>query len=373
MVIFSLEFTVLRFLVLTGLIRLIFQGGVRLISWNYFDKLVVAWAFAGSSIYILQQGTGGAIINRCGFMFDVLGMYLLFRISIRTWGDVFTSIKIFAIFAIITAPLIALEKFQESSFFSLFGHVEARFHRDRFRASGPFSHHIIMGCFWATLLPMFYASIKIQKNMVLFGLAIMAVLSNVYFSGSSTPIMTVIAVMLFWLLYTYRMYGMKIFQATCFTLFALHLIMKAPVWHLLSRVNVFSGSTGWHRYILFDNFVTHIPEWFLLGTKDTAHWGYGQQDLTNQFVLEGVRGGMITLLVFVALVYQAVKIPGRVSLDNTDLQAHWFSWAICTAMFGHFVTFWGVSYFGQINMLLYFTFALVGFALERELDQSNVA
>lgn len=370
-ILLDLDFTVIRMLVLAGFLRLLMRGETRAVQWNNFDKLVLSWAVVGSLVYVVQQMSFKAVIYKSGVMFDTLGMYWLFRQAIHDWEDVFYSIKLFAIFAIITAPLIAMERLQEKSFFSLFGPVTGQYHRGRFRAAGPFPHYIMMGCFWASLLPIFYGRIKVVQKTGLYWMAIIAALSNVYFSASSTPLLTVVAIVIFWKVYNFRMHGKAIFWATCFGLFVLHLIMKAPVWHLLSRVNIFGGSTGWHRYFLFDNFVSHISEWFLLGTMSTGHWGHGQQDLTNQFVLEGVRGGMITLIIFIVLVYSAVKIPGKLSLDNVTPEVKWMSWGICVAMLGHFVTFWGVSYFGQINMLLYFTFALVGFALEKSTISST--
>lgn len=345
------------------------RGETRAVDWNVFDKMVLTWALIGSLIYILQQATFSAFILRAGVMLDGLGIYWLFRQILQNWDDVFSVLKAFAIFAIITAPLIALEKFQETSFFSLFGTVASSFHAGRFRASGSFPHYIMMGCFWASLLPIFYARIKTGKQLALYWAAIIAALSNVYFSASSTPLLTVIATVFFWKLYSYRMHGQIIFWVTCFGLIILHLIMNAPVWHLMSRVNVYSGSTGWHRYFLFDNFIKHASEWFLLGTKSTAHWGHAQQDLTNQFVLEGVRGGGATLLIFALVIYYAVKIPGKISLGDIDPGVKWMAWGICVAMLGHFVSFWGVSYFGQINMLLFFNFALVGFAFEQSTVQ----
>jgi hypothetical protein len=357
-------------LTLVGIMKLTLMGHSRIIQWNRFDRLILIWAIIGSLVYMVQQATFGAIINRFGFMFDSLGMYWLFRQVVRDWEDVYFAVKIFAIFAIITAPLIALEKFQGSSFFSLFGTVQGAFHRGRYRAAGPFPHYIMMGCFWALVLPFFYARIKVIKKNMLYWLACFSSLSSVYFSASSTPIITVGAIIIFWLLYSYRMHGNKIFKIICCILFLLHLIMKAPVWHLMSRVDVFGGSTGWHRYYLFDNFVHHMSEWFFLGTKSTEHWGRGLMDITNQFVLEGVRGGMITLILFIVIIYNSVKIPGNFSLANIIPETKWMSWAICVAMLGHFITFWGVSYFGQIIMLLYFTFAIVGFTLEQSIDKS---
>jgi len=366
----GLDFTIVRLLLVVGILKLTMSGKTRVVRWNTFDKLILSWGVIGSLVYIAQQVSLGAVIYKSGVMLDSLGFYWLFRHIIFEWDDVFRSVKFFAVFAIITAPFIALEKYQETSFFSIFGPTLGQFHRGRYRAAGPFPHFIIMGCFWASLLPFFYARIKINKDKALYWIAIFAVLSNVYFSASSTSILTVVAIILFWNIYSYRMYGKTLFWMTCCGLFLLHLIMKAPLWHLMARGAIFSGSTSWYRYFLFDNFTKHVSEWFFLGTKSTAHWGAGLTDITNQFVLEGVRGGLVTLVVFIMTLYCAVKIPGKFSLGRVTPEAQWMSWGICVSMLGHFVTFWGVSYFGQINMLLSFTFALVGFTLEQSTDDS---
>ena len=364
-ILFNLDFTLLRILILIGLLRLAIREETRDIQWNKFDKLILSWTVVGGLVYTIQQGTTGAIINRLGVLFDSLGMYMLFRQIIYKWEDIFQAIKIFAVFAILTAPLIALEKLQVTNFFSLFGPTQGQFHRDRFRAAGSFPHYIMMGSFWASLLPFFYARIIARKDVYFYWLAIIASLGNVYCSASSTSIFTVVAIFFAWQLYNLRMHGKIIFLGNIALLILLHLVMNAPVWHLLSRIDIFGGSTGYHRYNLVDKFLKNISEWFLLGTKSTEHWGWGLQDITNQFVLEGVRGGSITLIIFIVIIYSAVKIPGKLSLNIHALEEKLMSWAISVAMLGHFATFWGVSYFGQINMLLYFCFALVGFSLEK--------
>jgi hypothetical protein len=370
-ILFGLEFTVLRILLLAGIIRILVRNENRNIIWNNFDKLIFAWAFAGGLIYIVNHSSTSAIINRLGFIYDSVGMYWLFRQAISKWEDAFQVIKNFALLAIISAPLIALEKFQGYSFFTLFGNAGGEFHRGRFRAAGPFPHFIIMGSFWASLLPLFYARIKAEKNTLFFGLAITGSFICVYFSASSTPLLAMVAIIVFWSIHKYRIHGKTIFWVCCSGLFLLHLVMNAPVWHLLARIGIFAGSTGWHRYFLFNNFINKINEWFLLGTKSTVHWGHVQGDITNQFVLEGVRGGILTLIIFIAIVYLAIQIPGRFSLQEKNSEIKWLSWGICVSMFGHFITFWGISYFGQIKMLLYLIFALVGFTLECSIRTSN--
>ncbi len=74
--------------------------------------------------------------------------------------------------------------------------------------------------------------------------------------------------------------------------------MEAPVWHLISRVSLASGSTSYFRYQLIDHFFRRFSEWAVVGTRSTAHWFWGAQDITNQYILEAVRGGLVTLICF---------------------------------------------------------------------------
>lgn len=363
-IIFDIDFTLLRILILFCTIRISIKQEKENIQWNEFDKLILTVNIVESVVYIIQWRSFSQFLYKCGALYDCLGMYWLFRQTIRNWRDVKQLIAIFSVFAIISAPLVAMENIKQYSFYSIFGPVGAKFHRGRFRCAGPFPHYIMMGCYWAILLPLIYAGLKTSRNKSFYLLAITGSLICIYYSASSTPMLGVVSIVFFWMLYKYRIHGMTFLKLICFSLLILHLIMKKPVWHLMSRVGVFGGSTGYHRYFLFDQFIKHTLEWFFLGTRSTRHWGYQLFDVTNQFVLEAVRGGIATLILFIVIVYKSVKIPGSLSITEKDQDVKWLAWAICVTMLGHFVQFWGVSYFGQINMILYLGFALVGWSLE---------
>jgi hypothetical protein len=364
-VIAGCEFTTLRILVFAGILRVLIRREKKSSHWHGFDKLVLIWNLSGTLMYTIQYGTLAAFINRCGVMYDSLGIYWIFRNFFQTFEDIASVIKMFAICALISTPLVTAEKINSASPFSFFGPVGASFHRGRFQCAGPFPHYIMMGCFWISLIPLFYGAYKAKINPLLNMTAIFCSIALVYFSASSTPLLTGAGIVLFWQCYKSRAQGKKIFYITCLLILILHFVMQVPVWHLLSRVNIFGGSTGWHRYYLFDQFVKHASEWFLFGTKSTEHWGEGLVDVTNQYVLEAVRGGSITLIFFLFIMYNAIKICGRNSLALAEQPIHWLSWGVGISMLGHAVSFWGVSYFGQILMLFYMTLAMTGFLHER--------
>lgn len=369
--IFGLDFTVLRVLVLTGMLRLVVRGELEAIHWNTLDKMVLAWSLSNTIFNTLLWGTLAAFINRCGLMFDSLGLYFLYRHFFRNFENIHQAIKLFAFCAIISAPLVAIERHNHSSPFAIFGPTGATFHRGRFRCAGPFPHFIMMGVFWASMLPLFYSSWKRELNRLYMLLAIGSALFLVFLSASSTPLMTIGAMVLFWKLYMYRQYGKRIFLGACGMILLLHIVMKAPVWHLLARANIFGGSTGWHRFNLFDQFVKRIPEWFFFGTKSTGHWGHDLFDVTNQFVLEAVRGGATTLFIFIFLLYYAIKVSGKGSLVFIDKSYRWFAWGVCISLLGHMVTFWGTSYFGQILMVFFMHLAMASF-IEDNIEHSSV-
>lgn len=364
-IIMGLDFTPLRMLVLFGIIRLSITVNKKTLHWNLFDKLILIWMVSGSIIYIIQWRTFGSAIYKSGVMFDCLGLYYIFRRSLTSWNDVFFMIKLFGLFAIISAPLMIYERVTQQSLFSIFGQATAAFHRGRFRCSGPFPHSIMMGLFWANLLPLFYGCIKTNISKFFYCTAIAAATTCVVLSGSSTPVMAVAAIAAFWLIYRFRMYGKEICIGLLFVLTALHMAMKAPVWHLISRVNVFSGSTGWHRFQLIDETISHFSEWALIGCKGVEQWGIWVGDITNQYIVEGIGGGLITMLIFIIIITLAIQIPAKSSLLPQSKQTRWICWALCVSILGHMISFFGVSYFGQIIMLLYLEFACVSFIADK--------
>jgi hypothetical protein len=145
-----------------------------------------------------------------------------------------------------------------------------------------------------------------------------------------------------------------------YLLMALHLIMAAPVWALLMRVKVFGASTGYHRFQLFDEFIRHFDEWWLVGVKATESWGYYLFDVTNHYVRIGVDGGLITLLLFITMIIFCFKGLGH-ALQATMKQRTIMIgiWALGASLFAHLVSFMGVSYFDQIIVAWYILLAMI--------------
>jgi len=371
--IFGLDFTPLRMLVLVGFFRTILWGERLTFKWNSFDKLVLVWAICGALIYIIQWANMRALIYKCGVLFDVIGLYWLFRINISSWGDIKLATKIFAVCSVVLAVFVGLEWATGTNPFAILGRVGTAVREGRYRCQASFPHSIMLGLFWATLVPLFVGFARQDKSKLLFWSAMAASIFIVAATASSTPILTLLIVLFLLCGYKWRQCTVSAGWGILASLIALHIVMQAPVWHLISRISLVGGSTGWHRYILIDRAISHFGEWIFLGCRSTAHWGRGLSDITNQYILEGVRGGFVTLALFLVLIYMALRTLLRLSLQNQEHKQQFLAWCLFVAIFGHCIAFFGVSYFGQITVLWYMTLAMVGFLSEAQENVRHAA
>jgi len=365
-IIMNLDFTAIRILVLVGALRILLQQPARPIRWNRFDKIVSVWAICGAAIYCLHWFNIAAVINRSGWLFDFFGLYWIFRKNINSWDSIRFNLKIFAICSLFMAGLIAWEWQTGQNPFTVMGRVGTIVRQQRYRCQGPFPHAIMSGLFWATLLPLLAGLAITEKNKVLYWLSAAAATFIVIASASSVPIIVLPIVVVGLFMYKWRQYTSQTLLCLLVLLTGLHLVMNQPVWHLISRVNVIGGSTGWHRYHLINAAIRNFDQWAFIGCRNTANWGLGLRDITNQYILEGVRGGLVTLILFLLVLIYAFRIILTISLTDRQYDRRWLCWCFFLAIMGHCIAFFGVSYFGQIMMLWYMMLAIVGFLLEQK-------
>lgn len=361
-VIVGMDFGLLRIMVMFGITRLILRKESHGFVWKPLDLAICLWAISSIVIYTLQQGTVSALVNRLGFGFDAFGMYFLFRCLIRDWSDVDTVVISLIMISIPVALFFILENRTGRNLFSIFGGVPAiTVVRDgRLRCQGAFSHPILAGCFWASLMPWFAARWWKSSKDKIWALAGLVTASiTIICCSSSTPLFGVLSGMVGGLMFFARRYMRPIRWGILFTLLALHMVMNAPVWHLISRVTAVGGSTSYFRYALINGAINHFREWALLGTQSTAHWFWGAQDLCNQYVFEGVQGGFLTLVFFVYGIVLAFGGVGKLWRQNRDPYRIALSWALGVSLYVHCMNFIGVSYFGQIHVIWYLLLAMI--------------
>jgi hypothetical protein len=365
----GLHFTMMRILVLFGWIRLIVRRDFRPIHLNTIDKFVLAWMIVSIVTHSLLWQTSDEFVNRLGFGYNVAGMYFLFRFLLRDLNDIR---RLFAMTAIVIMPLAAamlLERATERNVFAIFGGVRAvtELRGDMLRCQGPFGHPILAGTFGASLLP-FFVSLwwqgKKYKRLAVAGVLSSAVITVT--SGSSGPLMAFMAGSFAMSLWWFRKYMRLIRWGALLGFISLALVMKAPVWYLIQRVNIFSGSTGDHRALLIDQFVHHFSDWWLLGTKSTIAWvDENMWDITNQYVWEGVNGGLFAMVLFILIIAFSFRAVGRTvrRLPATDGNAQRrLVWALGATLFAHTASFMSISYFDQNVINWYLLLAMIATA-----------
>lgn len=360
-VIFSLDFFVLRILILFGWARVLMRTEYLSLRLNSMDRLVILWVVAGTLAYSILWHTGEALLNRLGVSLDILGIYFLVRFLVRDLDDITWVIKCLAIVSVPVAIAMLIEKQTGRNLFSVFGGVpEFTTIRDgRFRCQGAFSHAITAGTFGATLLPLFIG-LKWRKHS---GFAMWAgiiaatiITVNSSSSGPAIAYVTGLIALMFWPM-RHRMRLIR--RGILLTLIGLHIVMNAPVWAIIMKIKVFGASTAYHRYHLIDQFIKHFTEWLLLGTKSTSGWGYYLYDVTNYYIRIAVDGGLATLVIFVAVLALGFQTVG-ISIKRFDNRAdRKFAWAMGASLLAHAVSFFGVSYFDQIKFVLYLLLGLL--------------
>jgi hypothetical protein len=363
-VIFTLDFFVLRILVLFGWMRVMMRGEFQGLVLNRVDKLMVLWTLSSILMYTILWKTSGAFINRLGISFDIIGVYFLTRFLVRDLDDIVWVIKTLAVVSLPVAGAMIVERTTGRNLFSLLGGVpDYTIIRDgKLRCQGAFSHSITAGSFSASLLPLFWAARKYGKSrhlLMYVGLAAAALIT--VSTSSSGPALSFIAGVIGILMWRFRDRMRQVRWGLALTLLGLHIVMNAPVWALILRVKIFGASTAYHRYRLFDQFVHRFDEWWLYGVKSTASWGFWLFDVTNHFIRIAVDGGLVTLVLFIAILSYCFQSVGRalksgsLSSDNEKIV-----WALGASLFVHIISFFGVSYFDQIRVILYLNLALLG-------------
>ncbi len=113
--------------------------------------------------------------------------------------------------------------------------------------------------------------------------------------------------------------------------------------------------------MLIDAAIHNFSEWWFVGTPSTAHWGYELMDVTNYYVRQGVEGGFLTLVLFLAVVSYAFGAVGR-ARKAAARQPRWeqmMIWSLGAALLAHAVSFISVSYFDQNFVSWYLLLAMI--------------
>jgi hypothetical protein len=375
LVIGGLHFPMLRVLVLFGIVRLvrekisskarIFSGGI-----NKIDLAVILLVLFTAVAGILLFRESGAIIFQLGNLYTVFGIYFLLRFLIRTKEDVVCMVRTLSYVAAVVAVIMTWEIATGHNPYALLGGARASSYGnimerdDRFRAMAGFGHPILAGTFGAILVPLFALLWREgRRNRALAVIGIVSATVITLASNSSTPLLAYAAGVTALCLWPLRRFMRVIRWSIALTIVSLHLVMKAPVWHLISRIDVAGGSSSYHRYMLVDQCIRHFGDWWLMGVKSTAEWGWDMWDTANQYVGTCEASGLLPFLLFLASIVYGFKYLGSARKVSADRKEQIFLWALGSALFANAVAFFGISYWDQTQVVWYGLLAAISAAV----------
>jgi hypothetical protein len=362
----GIHFTALRILIIAGLIRRAmpekspsqgkYPGG-----FNALDKVVVLWTIATLVVICLQWMNVAATIANLGDFLDSFGGYLVARYFIPDFDTVRRAVRVLAAICIVQGALMMTEQIIHQNLYGYLGGwpIAVTYRDGHIRSQGVMGN-ISAGVFGGATIPMFLWLLAHRKSRIIALLGVAGGITMVFTSDASTSILALGASALglaFWFL---RKQMRVIRWALSLVLIGLHLVMHAPVWSLIARVDLTGSSSGYHRYYLVDNCVNHFSDWWLLGTKYYDTWGYDMFDLCNQFVVCAVTGGLVTLVLFIMIYSRSFGAIGKArKLVSGDRGKEWFLWCLGCTVFAHVVASFGINYMALLQMALFPLFAFV--------------
>ncbi len=356
----------LRVLSLVGLIRVFLRSEMHSIRSVDYKIYIFAAILLLSSIF--HDPIGATLIRRAGLVIDLIGTYTFFRSWLTSWNDLELLYKYYLI---LLYPLLVFMFVEHTKGINLFNHIGGvslvpAIRDGVFRAQGPFAHSILAGTYAASCIPMAIAINHKNRtivNRLFFPVCIIIIILTV----SSGPVVTASASLTAVLLWRWAKHTKRIVNYVILILLGLHIIMKAPVWFLIARIDIIGSSTSYYRAKLIDSAINHISEWWIGGTDYTRHWmvtgvtwSSKHADITNHYILLGVLGGLPLLVVFLLIIRTSfLKISSNMALYSSSQANYRFMlWCLGAALFSHLVSMLSVSYFDQSIGIFYSLIAI---------------
>jgi len=357
---------VCRILILAAFIRAItsklpnqkwsYAGG-----WNSIDTAFTCYVLITATATMILYPDGGAFINQIGYLWDYLLGYLLLRSLLRDEKDTFLAIKCFAGLMVLLAAGMVIEQMKMVNVFGLLGGVAAvpEVREGKIRSQAVFQHALTAGTFAATALPLFLLLWKNGKAKALAMVGFVAATVMTIATQTSTSLLTYAASIGAVLLWPIRKKMKMVYWGFAAALIALQFAMKAPVWFLIAHIDLTGSSSSYHRAELIDQFVNHFSNWWLIGTKDAATWGWDMWDAQNMYVSVGEAGGLIALVFYILVIARSFAKLGDARKRAADKQQEWLIWLLGAALLANVVAFFGVNYFDQSRTAWFALLAMV--------------
>jgi len=364
----GIHFTVLRILIIAGLVRSASESGSSSRGrfpggFNGIDQMVAFWTVAQLTVLSLQWMDTQAFIHNLGDFIDALGGYLVVRFLIVDREAIRRAVSALAVICAIQGVCMTFEHFAHVNVFGYMGgNVGITIRDGKIRSEG------VMGCLYAgafagATIPLFLWLWKEGKSRAIAYAGIIGAIAMVFTSNSSTSLLALAGSILGIAFWPLRKEMRVIRWALSLTLIGLHLVMHGPVWSLIARIDLTGSSSGYHRYYLVDNCIRHFSDWWLLGYKYYNNWGWDMWDLSNQFVVAALGGGLVTLVCYITAFSRSFGAIGTARKRvNGNRREEWLLWCLGADLFANVVAHFGINYMAQMMMTVFPLLACISVA-----------
>jgi hypothetical protein len=359
----------LRILILLACARLVFShpyGGVKPSRFGggitSIDRAFLGYMLVQAACVMLLFQQTQAIVNQFGFLVDFVGGYFVIRFLIHDREDLYRALKCLACLSALLAFGMVIEQLRQINLFGMLAGIPVTpgVREGKIRSQGVFQHAIPAGTVAATWIPLFILLWKNGKAKLLAGVGLVGATLMTLTSQSSTPLLAYAASLLGVFMWPLRSKMKWVRRGIVAAVVVLGLGMKAPVWFLIARIDLTGGSSGYHRALIVDQFIRHFWDWWLIGVKDTAQWGWDLWDVQNQYVAAGETGGLVAFCLFVAVIVRAfVRLGNARKLAENDKQEQWLYWLVGCALFSNALAFIGANYYDQSRISWFLILASV--------------
>jgi len=366
LVLAGIHFTMHQILIFTVLARMAgFRGaGGRFAGgFNALDRVVVLWAVSAFIIPCVQWMEGQAIIKSLGDLVINLGGYLAVRFLIPDRDALQRTVKVLAAVCVIQGACMVSELFTYRNVFDFAAGHSPTLREGHIRAEGAMGG-LYAGTMAGVLIPLFLWLWTERKSRMAACAGAVGATAMAFASHASTCWMAYGGSLLGLCFWPLRKQMRLVRWGIAATLVGLHLVMHGPVWSLIEKIDLTGGSSSYHRYMLVDNTIRHFSQWWLLGYRYPAAWGFDMWDLCNQFVSAAVPGGLLTLVAFIMIYSRGFGAVGTArKLIEGDRRQEWFLWCLGSVLFANVVASFGINYLAHLIMCFFCLLACISAAV----------
>jgi hypothetical protein len=354
----GVHFLMQQILILTVLVKMAtfkgpaverrFTGG-----FNALDKVVVLWASSAFVIFSLQWMQTQAIVKSSADLLETLGGYLAVRFLVPDRAAFRCMLKALAAICMIQGACMLSEQFTHQNLLGFLGAFPSEIREGHVRSQGAMGT-LYAGPLAGVLIPLFIWLWTEKKSRTVAYLGLGGATAMVFASFASTSWMAYGASLVALSFWPLRKQMRVVRWGLVSALLALHIVMHGPVWSLIEKIDLTGGSSSYHRYMLVDNCIRHFADWWLLGSKNYGDWGFVMFDVCNQFILVGLRGGLVTLIIYLAIYKRSFGSIGKARKRVAgNHEQEWLLWCLGSSLFTTVVSSFGINYMTYLMMCLF--------------------